>query len=197
MASDVEATANSAGDPATAVIDEHAATDESVAAAEPTVAEPVADPVAAKPRRRRKAAAEPTGTADDAAGETVAAEPVTAEPEAEVAPAPKRRRSKAAASTDGVAAVAEAPAETPGEIAVDAPAKPARASRARKSAATPVATSDDAAGDGDPALAPAAAMEPEPALAAASEVASQPDEDNGPTETGERRRGWWQRTFGA
>ncbi|MES2119343.1 MAG: ribonuclease E/G [Pseudomonadota bacterium] len=102
-------------------------------------------------------------------------------PIAETAPAeeakPKRRRSKRAAEAE-VAVPEPAPAEAPpaetAEAVAEAPAKPARKRKAK-------AKDDPAAAEGEPPV-------PAPANSDTAE--------GGFDESGEPRRGWWQRTFG-
>jgi ribonuclease E len=81
---------------------------------------------------------------------------------------PKRTRAKKAVAAEVEATAAPAPEP---EVAEEAPAKPKRASRSRKKV-------DDA---------------PEAAMAESADAAPAIE---GPAETGEPRRGWWQRTFG-
>ncbi len=143
--------------------------------------------------------------ADDA---PVGAEVIALEDSASEAPAkaPRRRR-KAAADPVEATETVDAPA-------AEAPAKPARASRARKAAA-PAPESADAEAPAKPrrtrkaasAAAPVEAPEAEaPAVTEPVAVAAMTDEPDPVVvaETasanggdGERRRGWWQRTFGA
>jgi ribonuclease E len=132
-----------------------------------TVAED--SPAAEKPKRRRRS------KADAAPEEAVVEETVVAVSEGASAK-PKRSRAKKAD------AVVEAPAETVADAEADAaPAKPKRASRAKKADAV-----------ASVAAAPASSDMSEQADAPSSEVGG---EDDG--EGGDRKRGWWQRTFGA
>jgi ribonuclease E len=156
---------------------EAAESSEAVAA----LVEEAAEAPAPKRRSRRKKAddAEPVAEEAPAAEEA----PVAAEaPVAEEAPAkPKRapRRKKADAAVAEEAAPAEAPVT---EAAADeAPAKPKRAPRRKK-----VETADEAevAQEAAPAAEVAAIGDPETASAAMED------------QSGEPRRGWWQRTFG-
>ena len=143
--------------------------------AEASAPEPAAEEAApAKPKRasRRKSAAEPEVAAE---AEAAAEAEVPAEAEK-----PKRRRTtKAKAAEDAAGAPASeqpAPAEAETEAAPEATAKPKRAPR-RKAAASEVASAD-----GDEQV-------------ASDELVAAGDGDD--AATGERKRGWWQRTFGA
>lgn len=154
------------------------------------VAEAAPVEAAAKPKRtrRKKADAEvdetPVAALDVATAEAgIAGEP---QPEAEAPAKPKRTRKKKADETVE-AAPAEAVAEavtTAEPVAEEAP-KPKRRSRAKAAttAAEPAPVSQD--------LAPAAAGGDEP------QTDGDVGEGEGEGETGEPRRGWWQRTFGA
>ncbi|QPQ55019.1 ribonuclease E/G [Allosphingosinicella flava] len=161
--------------------------------------EPAAEAVEAedgdKPRKsRRRPRARKKGDAEATVETAIEVQPEPApeaapEPVAEEAPAkPKRsRRKKADAAADGAAEAAPAEAAPePAPVAAndaaeadDAPAKPKRTRRKK--------------GDAGPAAAPEG-----PAIdrqeAAVSSAGSA--EDNDAAETGEPRRGWWQRTFG-
>jgi ribonuclease E len=102
-------------------------------------------------------------------------------PIAEVAPAeeakPKRRRSKKAAEAEITVpepAPAEAPPAETAEAAAEAPAKPVRKRKAK-------AKDEPAAAESEPPV-------PAPANSDTAE--------GGFDESGEPRRGWWQRTFG-
>ena len=117
--------------------------------------------------------------------------PIEEEPPiAETQPAeelkPKRRRSKkAAAEAEAEAAVTEpVPAEAPPAAAAETetPVKPARKPRKKPAKAKDEPTPAAAAAD-------AAAAESVPVPAANNDTASEDD-------SGELRRGWWQRTFG-
>jgi ribonuclease E len=143
--------------------------------AEASAPEPAAEETApAKPKRasRRKAAAEPEVAAEaEAAAE--------AEVPAEVEKPKRRRTTKTKAAEDAAGAPASeqpAPAEAETEAAPEATAKPKRAPR-RKAAASEVASAD-----GDEQV-------------ASDELVAAGDGDD--AATGERKRGWWQRTFGA
>ena len=143
--------------------------------AEASAPEPAAEEAApAKPKRasRRKSAAEPEVAAEaEAAAE--------AEVPAEVEKPKRRRTTKAKAAEDAAGAPASeqpAPAEAETEAAPEATAKPKRAPR-RKAAASEVASAD-----GDEQI-------------ASDELVAAGDGDD--AATGERKRGWWQRTFGA
>ncbi|UYY76491.1 Rne/Rng family ribonuclease [Sphingomonas sp. R1] len=134
-------------------------------------AEVEAEPAPAKPKRtRRKKADVDAAPAEEA--------PAAVETPAEEAPAkPKRtRRKKADVEAEAAPAAAEAPAE-------EAPAKP---KRTRRKKADTVA---EAAPEAPAVEAPVAQEAP-----AAEEPAA---EAEAPSEEGQPRRGWWQRTFGA
>ncbi len=132
-----------------------------------TVAEDA--PSAEKPKRRRSRKA-------DAAPEEAVVEEAVATVSEEAPAKPKRSRAKKAD------AVVEAPAETVADAEAEAaPAKPKRASRAKKADA-----------DASVAAAPASSDMSEQADAPSDEAGG---EDDG--EGGDRKRGWWQRTFGA
>ncbi len=169
----------------------------SEAPAEP-VEEATEAPAPKRRTRRKKPVLSDAEGADDAEAVTEAAPaaeeaPVEEAPAAEEAPAkPKRapRRKKPALSQDeGADAVAEEAAPAPVEAAApveaetpaveEAPAKPKRAPRRKKADA--VAAAEEAAA---PAAEAEAVAEPDASAASAEE------------ETGEPRRGWWQRTFG-
>ena len=133
--------------------------------------EPVAEEPAAKPKRVRRKKADAEVAAD--AEPVVAAE---AEPAAEAPAKPKRVRKAAAKAEVPAEAVAEASvAEPAGE---EAPAKP---KRVRKKAAASEAAAPEVA-----------VTEAEAPTAAAAEVETATDSDEG----GSPRRGWGQRTFG-
>ena len=168
----------------------------SAADAEPAATEEPAEekPKKAAPRRRTKKAAE--------AGDEAAEQPVEDKP--------KRRSRKTAAKADPDADSAEAKRSNPDTAdAPDAPdadsgetpAKPARKSRSR---AKPKADKADKVEDAKPAKAPSAKDEdpapqpapkaaPEPPAEAASDTSDAANDANG----GTKRKGWWQRTFGA
>ncbi len=148
------------------------------AEAETAAPEPAAEDAApAKPKRasRRKAAAAP-----EAAAEPEAEPEVTAEAPAATAAAPekpkRRRTTKATAADDSPAAVAASEAPPASEAQPpEAAAKPKRAPR-RKAAASEAPSGDDQI---------------------ASEELVPAGESDDDAATGERKRGWWQRTFGA
>ena len=179
--------------------------------AEPDAVSPPADedaaPPARKPGRRRK------GAIADAEQAEAAPPPDTADaPEA----APKRRRARKTDATD--AGAEAAPAAAGSTEAGDAPSKPKRASRARKAAeappADPVASMPaDMPADGgvDPVTAPAgnnadgivadepparAADADAPQAATGDDAGAPGGAEQGSGDTADRRRGWWQRTFG-
>ncbi|MBS0479410.1 MAG: ribonuclease E/G [Proteobacteria bacterium] len=131
--------------------------------------------------------------------------PVAVEPDAEeTEPAPKRsrRRPRARAAGEADAPVAEAAPEP------EAPAKPKRSRKKAASAVEDAAPIETVVAE-EPASKPKRTRkkaEPAPAAANdADEVAPALDADGaapadaaaGADETGEPRRGWWQRTFGA
>jgi ribonuclease E len=109
-------------------------------------------------------------------------EPPIAETEAaeEAKPAPAKRSRRKKDEPRAETIVSEpAPAETPPAKAADqaAPAdKPARKRRSKKAEAAPA--------------------EPEPVPAAEPKAVPAANNDTSEEETGEPRRGWWQRTFG-
>jgi len=163
-----------------------------VAAAAPVLAEIAAeapvDEAPAKPKRSRRkpAAAEPVA---EPVGEEVAPD---AEPEAK----PKRaRRKKADAVTDESPAtevlIADTAATVEAEsVAEEAAAKPKRVRRKKADDAPVEVVAKDAPGETVATMAaPEPVAEPEAAPPASAETAE--------PETGEPRRGWWQRTFGA
>ena len=138
----------------------------------------------AAPKKRTRKRKTPAEVDAEPVADAAEAAPV-AEPVAEEAPAKPKRTTRSRAKAKAEAEPAEAPAAN-ADVAVaapaeEAPAKPKRATRSRAKAAAvesdaPQVVSDNAA--------------PEMADAEAGETA-----DAG--EPGERRRGWWQRTFGA
>ena len=156
---------------------------------------PEAEPVAAKkPGRRRKAAASEAAPVEAEASEAVA-EPAVAEDAK-----PKRRRSKKAdaeveAPVEAVEAAAPV-AEAADATTEEAPAKPKRASRARKASTVAAEPSVDApAGNNADGIADPEAVVVETAEVA--EPAMADGEDAEPKDSGPRKSGWWQRTFGA
>ncbi|WP_295528310.1 ribonuclease E/G [Novosphingobium sp. Chol11] len=156
-----------------------------------TAAQAPADEAPAKPKRsRRKVAADPV------------AEPIAEDAAAEAAPEakPKRVRRKKVDTVTDESPAAEAPIEEAGPIvdagqpvaaepaAEEAAAKPKRVRRKKADDAPVEVVAKGAPGEMVATMAePEPASEPEPA--ASAETAEQP--------TGEPRRGWWQRTFGA
>ncbi len=133
-------------------------------------------------RGRRSTAPEPQATIEPDSSPMVERpideEPAIAEVQPLEEPKPKRRRSKKGgpAEADGTAPVS-APAEVPPSESADqstTPAKPAR-KRKGKAAESPAAESATSA------------AEPTPVPSASNDTAD---------ESGEPRRGWWQRTFG-
>ncbi len=163
-------------------------------------------------RNRRGGEGEPRTTdAGDAGGEdawAAEAAPLTAEaPDAEAeapAKAPRKRASRAKAADAEAAPVADAPA-VDAPVADEAPAKPKRRTRkaADADAASAVEAEAEAPADEAPAK-PKRAARPRKASAASAaadaetmtaEARPAADEADG-GEGGNRRRGWWQRTFG-
>ncbi len=176
--SDTESAPNASDAPAVSAADDDFILAEPARTAD--APEPEADVAAEKPKRRRKAAAadpEPLAPATDEAALE------------DDAPVGRRRPGARTRSTPKAAApasISEAPADVVAE-------KPKRASRARKAAApvdadggADTAEPEPAGGDA-PAPAGNNADGAEPAMAADVTVDGA---------SGERRRGWWQRTFG-
>ena len=174
-------------------------------AATPEAATPapeVATEAPAKPRgsRRKKADAPADAIVDEPAAEVAVAdaEPVAAEPaDAVEAPAkPKRTRRKKTDAAEAEATPAEqsAPLEAVTAATEEAPAKPKRTRRKKADAAETAAVAASEASI--EAHAEPAAEAPE-AQATASEAASPEATSEANEESGEPRRGWWQRTFGA
>ena len=167
-----------AGDDVTA---ETASSDEATASAE------TAEEAPAKPRRsrRRKADAEPVEAEAAVEAEAVVAEPVAAEPEAAAKPKRSRRKKadapEAEAEGEAAAPVAEAAAEAPAAAEAEAPAK---LKRTRRKKSDPVE-----------AEAPVAETTAETEAQAPAQPAA--EADSADENSGEPRRGWWQRTFGA
>ncbi len=167
-----------AGDDVTA---ETASSDEATASAE------TAEEAPAKPRRsrRRKADAEPVEAEAAVEAEAVVAEPVAAEPEAAAKPKRSRRKKadapEAEAEGEAAAPVAEAAAEAPAAAEAEAPAKPKR-TRRKKS---------------DPVEAEAPVAETTAETEAQAPAQPAAEADSADENSGEPRRGWWQRTFGA
>ena len=156
---------------------------------------------AAKPKRAGRGRKNAADTAEVIETEAVPAEAAAGDVVAEEAPAkPKRAsrsRKKAEAEPLAEAAAEAAPVEAV-ESPAEAPAKPKRASRSRKVAAADAAAeatvaSETASGDA------ATAAEAGTGDMVATETVAKSQEDGNiePSEGGERRRGWWQRTFGA
>jgi ribonuclease E len=140
-----------------------------------TGTESAAEPAPAKPRSRRRKAA-------DADGEAVPAP---------AAPKPRSRRKTAA--PEEAAGTVDAPAET-GEV----PAKPRRSRKKAEAATEPVAEDAPAGLTDSPTNGVGQDVAAEPAVAseagadAAEAVPTAEEQPAGPV-----RRGWWQRTFGA
>ena len=149
-------------------------------------AEAVEDAPKPKRTRRRKPAAndvEPAEVVTETAPEPVA--DIAAEPDAEVKPKRTRRKKVAEVEADAPAeAAVEADVPTPASddvVAEDAP-KPKRTRRKAAAATTVEAT---------PVI--EAPAEDAPAVESVTDADAPAGED----ESGEPRRGWWQRTFGA
>jgi ribonuclease E len=181
--------------------------EEQPAAAEPAAAEAAAEgqPEAAPgeaeggKRRRRRRGRKPVPSESEAPAEAEQAAEPAVEPDsspmverpideepaiAETQPLeeakPKRRRRKPAAAEAEVAVPEPAPAEAPPAETVDQAAEPSKPARKRKSKAkTEPAPAELETADAGPAGLPAAN----------NDTAAEPD-------SGEPRRGWWQRTFG-
>jgi ribonuclease E len=121
----------------------------------------------------------------------------------EAAPAkPKRAsRSRKKAEPDVAVEAVPEPVETVADDVAEpvaAPAKPKRASRSRKAAAADAAAEATLSGDVASGEAVTVAKVGESDIVAIETVApSTEDGNNVSSEGGERRRGWWQRTFGA
>jgi len=168
-------------------------------------AEPVADPAAqevdSEPKRRRRRRGRAAETEAEVAEEQIepesspmterpiAEEPAIAETQPLEEPKSKRRRSRKPAAAEAEVAVPEpAPVDAPPAETVDQPAAPAKPPRKRR--AKPAADkAASAPAEPAPAGAEAAAPEPAPVPAANNDTAAAED-------SGEPRRGWWQRTFG-
>ena len=168
-------------------------------------AEPATDEVpAAKPKRAsrsRKKVAEPVAEAaveeQAEASEAVSSESTDV---ADAAPAKPKRASRSRKKVEPEAvAEASAPVEVDADAPIaEAPAKPKRASRSRKAAAADVAAeaslSAEIAASDTVTAADSGASE----MVSIETVApSAEDGKNEASEGGERRRGWWQRTFGS
>jgi ribonuclease E len=164
---------------------EDASAEEATAAAVAPEAE--AEAVAEAPKRKRasrkKADAEaPVATEN---GDEAAVEPVAETPK------PKRRRAAAKATdADSSATVDAAPAEA-APAAEEAPAKPARAPRKRAAKAAV-----EAAPVAEEVTAPVAAVETGSDAAPATAETEAETADEAEAGGGDRKRGWWQRTFG-
>jgi ribonuclease E len=142
------------------------------------------EPAPRKGRRRRRGRGGPAADVAEAAVEPesspmierpLAEEPPIAETEAAAEPQPKRRRGKKAVAEAEIAVTEPAPVEAPPAETTNQTAPPAKPARKRRT---------KAAAETEPP-----APEPIPVPAANNDTA---DED----ETGPRRSGWWQRTFG-
>ena len=186
------AEAADAGDagPVTSPLTIAAETGEAPSAADTTTDE------APRTRRRPRARAGAPAVADEAPSAVAPVEPAL-EAEA-VAPKPRRSRRKAEpAATEEAAPVAaeptppEAAAEPAVEAASDTPAKPRRPRRRADAAAV--------AEEATAALATEPASLAEATLLVGQDGTPPTDTVDGEDEpaTGEPRRGWWQRTFGA
>ena len=156
------------------------------------------DMAPAKPRRRKKAVGVAVAATDgDAAASTGEAAGIPDE----ALPAKPARKPRKAKSDGAAADTAAAKAADSSEAAP----KPKRASRARKSATAESAATDAGAAESEPAPA-IVAVEPAAASLELADAADSPvlvsdtpasGDGTGADENGERRRGWWQRTFGA
>ncbi len=163
------------------------------AAAEPAPATDAPVAAAKPPRGRARKAAQPDA---EAAADAAVSEAGTEAGET----APKARR--------GRTAKAAAPADAPADGGDDAPAAKPRGRRKTADAAPATAAADTAAmaGDAAPDAAPKA---PRPRRAAAAKAVANGADDvaatgapakpaaNGAEASGPKRKGWWQRTFGA
>ena len=145
-----------------------ATTDEAAEAA-PAAPEPVAEEVAAKPKRSRRKKADDAPVSEEAAEAVVEVAPAPVAEEA--ATKPKRiRRKKDDAAPESVAAPEPVVEPAPESVAEEPAAKP---KRSRKKPAEAVA---------------------EPVAAAAEELVAEAAEPTAPAAP--PRKGWWQRTFG-
>ncbi|MEZ5737534.1 MAG: Rne/Rng family ribonuclease [Novosphingobium sp.] len=163
------------------------------AEAETVAAEPVSEEAAPvvdekpKPRSRRKKAEKP---AEEVSDTTSSDEASPAEPSEEVKPKPKRTRRKkadveAAPESDAKAETAEGSAS---EETAPATPKRSRRKKAQPNGEADVQT-EPVIADEKPAETTDSAPVPETVTA---QEAIDPDDDSEP-----KRRGWWQRTFGA
>ncbi|WP_408589974.1 ribonuclease E/G [Novosphingobium sp.] len=181
---------------------------EAVTEVAPAEVEAEAAPAKPKRTRRKKADVVAVSEAEVAAPvEAVVAPVVEAVAEVEAAPAkPKRTRRKKAdpvaeeAPAQDAPVADEAPA-TEAEPAIEVEAAPAKPKRTRKKKVVDAAPADAATESVPVAEEPVAA---EPAPSATAPEAAAPAQSTGAeeaepanAETGEPRRGWWQRTFGA
>ncbi|MBU6266354.1 MAG: ribonuclease E/G [Sphingomonadales bacterium] len=160
------------------------ASEDVAAEAEVEQAPVVAEEAPAKPKRsrRKKPAAGEAEAADAAApAEAAVAEEAPAAAEEPAAEAKPKRSRRKKADVDAPVEAAEAPAEE-APVAAEEPAAEAKPKRVRRKKAAEA----DVAEVATPVIA-----EPEAAEAPAVEEAPAAEEDTGP-----RRTGWWQRTFG-
>jgi len=165
------------------------ATPEEAPAPAPAAEDEAAEEKPRKRTRRRKA-----DVTEEAVAEAVtpaAAEPAeAAEP---VAEKPKRTRRRKAAEPEAAATPAE---DTPAAEPAAEPAAPKKRTRTRKAAPKAETAPAAQAEEAPPQPAPEPDQAPAPAPAAGDDSATGQDGDDGAS--GEpRRRGWWQRTFGA
>jgi ribonuclease E len=169
--------------------------------------EPAAEAVKARPRRRpAKAAAKTDGAEAEAVSANVAAvEAVVVEADAAEKPAkkPASRRKKAVA--EPVVETVAAPIEAASEAEVTKPKAGGRKPRAKKAdaqlevAAAEVLAEAPAPKAKKPAKRQAAlkkAVDPVVKEEAASAPASENSASDSEVDTGPRKRGWWQKTFG-
>ena len=156
----------------------------------PVEAEPVAEEAAPKPKRSRR---KPAAEAPEAVVEAVEAAPVEAEPvaEAEALAKPKRTHRKKADAVEAEAVAAEAPVEAaPVEAAVSEEAPAEKPKRVRRKKTDAIAHSDAAP------VSDSVAEAAEPVVAADEAEPAPGTEPQSEADTGPRRTGWWQRTFG-
>jgi ribonuclease E len=134
---------------------------------------------------RRRPAARKAETVEAPLNEAPASAAPAGESGTEDAPKPKRPRKPKAEATEAAAAP-EPVAEAAAEPAPEASEKPKRKSRAKPKVDDAVVEASELATMAEPVMATADPMAQTEAVAA---VSTEP--------TGEPRRGWWQRTFGA
>lgn len=180
--------------------------DEAVAVADDV---PAAKPKRASRSRKKPAAAE--DSADVVAEVSGAADPATPESAQDMAdaiPAKPKRASRSRkkvepeaapeAATDDGADSAPLVAADEAASAAEVTTKPKRASRSRKAAAADAAAEATVSSDVEVSDAVTAKDGDTSDIVSTETVAPSAEESNsGSSEGGERRRGWWQRTFGA